>query len=238
MMRTAIRLVIALGVLALLAWGQSTDRYYLVLLRSAPDRKPIDKAEADRIQAAHMANIHAMADSGVLVAAGPFEDNPPVIRGLFVFRTGSLEEARRIALQDPTVVERRNVVDIFSWMGPAGIGEEYKRLHKADPKTPEDMGVHPFCLLAKAVDHPDRERLMREHAAYLGELRGKGKLAATGPSSGYGDVVEDADLPTHPRRRGPPVDGRRSGGEGRFVETGVPPLVEFRPRVALTARTS
>ena len=102
----------------------------------------------------------------------------------------SAEEARKIAEQDPTVVERRNTVDVFSWTGPAGIGVEHKRLHTADPNMPQDMGVHPFCLLSLNRDLPGRDPLLQQHANYIAGLRKNGKLAAAGPSSGYGDVVE------------------------------------------------
>src|SRR4051812_24882806 len=88
-----------------------TDLYYIVFLRRAPDLKPLAKAEGDRIQSAHMANIRSMAERGILVAAGPFGDTPPSISGVFLFKTASLEETRRIAEQDPTVVEHRNTVE-------------------------------------------------------------------------------------------------------------------------------
>src|SRR5258708_4865284 len=117
--------------------GPPLDLYYLVFLRPAADRKQIPKADLDRIQSAHMANIHSMADRGILVAAGPFADTPPDISGIFVFKTSSLDEARRIAAEDPTVAEHRNNAEVFAWRGPKGIGAEYARLHKEDPKTPE-----------------------------------------------------------------------------------------------------
>src|SRR5205807_768753 len=129
------------------AQTQSTDLYYLVFLRPDPARKPLTPADSERIQSAHMANIHAMADRGVLVVAGPFGDTPVTISGVFVFKAASLDDARHIAAEDPTVLEHRNLVDAYQWRGPAGIGAEYFRLHKQDPKTPEDMGVQPFCML-------------------------------------------------------------------------------------------
>src|SRR5690349_15738323 len=123
--------------------AQPTDRYQLIFLRPSPERKALPKEQMDKIQADHMANIHAMAERGVLVAAGPFGDTPATISGVFVFKAASLEEARKIAAADPTVVAGRNVVEAYTWRGPEGIGKEYVQLHKADPKTPEDMGVHP-----------------------------------------------------------------------------------------------
>src|SRR5579872_797577 len=123
------------------------DPYYLVFLRPDPARKPIAKEESERIMKAHMTNIRSMAARGILMAAGPFEDTPATISGIFVFRAASIEEARRIAAGDPTVVEHRNRVDVHPWRGPEGIGVEYFRLHKEHPETPENMGVHPLCLI-------------------------------------------------------------------------------------------
>ncbi len=162
----------------------ATDVYFLVFLRPDPDRKALAPEESERLQSAHMANIQAMAASGDLVAAGPFDDSQPKISGIFVFRRGgklgSAEDARRLAAQDPTVAAHRNTVDAYAWHGPRGIGEEYVRLHKADPKTPEDMGIHPLVMLYRGPSWLPDSPLLREHAEYLEALRRKGKLSARG----------------------------------------------------------
>jgi uncharacterized protein YciI len=176
-----------------LAADSATARYFVVFLRRSPDRKQLTKEEAERIQAAHMANIHKMAEDGVLVAAGPFEDMPPAISGIFVFKTDSLATAQRIAGQDPTVVEHRNTVDVHAWEGPAGIGEEYFRLHKLDPKTPENMQVHPLCIVlqgpAWGSSAQQQSAWMQEHKHYVEQLRAQGKLSAAGRIEDSGDFV-------------------------------------------------
>jgi uncharacterized protein YciI len=161
----------------------NTELYYLVFLRPAPDRKPLPRGEGERMQEAHMAHIRSMAARGVLVAAGPFGDTPPTISGVFLFRTASLAEARRIAEEDPTVTGLRNTVEVYAWRGPGGIGDEYRRLHREHPETPEGMGVQPFAILVQgpAWNSGDRTRLLDEHAAYAARLRREGKLAAAGP---------------------------------------------------------
>jgi uncharacterized protein YciI len=178
--------VVAGLLLSTLALGaQSSELYYLVFLRPAPDRKAVPQAEMERIQTAHMANIRSMADRGVLVAAGPFGDTPPTVSGVFVFRTGSLEEARTIASADPTVVEHRNTVEVLAWRGPKGIGEEYFRLHKADPKTPENMGIQPFFVLRRGTG----SEAARGHEEYIAELRRQGKIAAAGAVDGDPEIT-------------------------------------------------
>lgn len=188
---------------ALAAYAQTTDRqipaepgltrYYVVFLRPDPARKLISKADGERIQAAHMENIHKMADDGILAAAGPFEDTPTTISGMFVFKAGSLAEAQRIAAHDPTVLEHRNTVDVHVWLGPPGMGVEYFRLHKLDPSTPENMQVHPLCLLVHGAawdeKASERDSLRAAHASYMIQLRHDGKLGAAGSIEGPDDFL-------------------------------------------------
>ena len=166
------------------------QQYQIVFLRPDPGRKPLAKEEGERIQSAHMANIHSLADRGILVAAGPFDDKPHTISGVFFFKIASTDAALREAAKDPTVVEHRNTVEVLDWRGPAAIGDEYKRLHKEDPQTPEGMGVHPFLLLHRTGEWNQKAPALRDHAAYVAELLSKGKLAATGPVSAHATVAE------------------------------------------------
>ena len=162
---------------------------YVVFLRPDPARKPLTLEERQRIQDAHMANIQRMADEGVLVAAGPMEDQPVTISGIFVFKVPSLSEARRIAGLDPTVVHGRNTVDVHPWLGPAGIGEAYFRWRKRNPGAKDAMASHAFCLVLRGPawdggTHPDAE-----HEKFIASLRDAGALAAAGPVEGDPDLL-------------------------------------------------
>lgn len=170
-------------------WAQGTaasgsTRYYVAFLRPDPARKPLTNEEGERIQAAHMANIQKMAKDGVLISAGPFDDTPHTISGIFIFKVESLERAKEIALKDPTVVEHRNTIDVHAWDGPAGIGDEYFRLHKLDPKTPENMQIHPLCILMRAGPSDANRELLQEHVRYIEKLKADGKLNAAGRVDG------------------------------------------------------
>jgi uncharacterized protein YciI len=189
-----IRLAAALLFAAAVAAPQNTPPeptalYYVVFLRPDPARQSISKEEGERMQNAHMANIQKMADDGLLASAGPFENDPPPISGIFVMKAASLEEARRIAAEDPTVRGRRNTIDVHAWRGPAGIGDEYFRLHREHPETPQDMGEHPFFVLNRgaewsATPPPRRVVLLAEHQRYVEELRRAQRLAAAGTIEG------------------------------------------------------
>jgi uncharacterized protein YciI len=170
----------------------ATTRYFLVFLRPDPARKTLTTEEAERIQTAHMANIHKMADDGVLMSAGPFDDAQRTISGIFIFKVESLDRAKAIAANDPTVVEHRNTIDVHAWVGPAGIGDEYFRLHRLDPKTPENMQMHPFCMLLhgdKWESRRDRDEQLTAHERYISDLRARGKLGAGGRIEAPDDLV-------------------------------------------------
>jgi len=167
----------------------ATDVYYMVFLRPDPNRQRLPQADMERIQTAHMANINAMAARGVLIAAGPMEDTPPTISGIFVFKVASLDEATRIATQDPTVVEHRNTVDVVAWRGPRGIGEEYARLHREQPDAPVGMGVQPLFLMYRGPATAGRDEALKAHAAYLERLRADGKIGAAGPTEGNNELL-------------------------------------------------
>jgi len=165
------------------AAGES-ELYYLVFLRPDPGRKPIELAERQRIQAAHMANIQAMARAGILAAAGPMDDTPTAISGIFVLRAPSLGEASRIAAQDPTVAERRNTADVHPWLGPAGIGSGYFHWKKDNPGAKDVMAVHVLCLMKRGRAWTGEARSLEDHALYVESMRRAGLLAAAGDIDG------------------------------------------------------
>src|SRR5688572_11791984 len=87
-----------------------TTAYLAFLTRGdkwTPERTPA----TEEIQKGHMANIQRLADMKKLVVAGPFGDNGR-LRGIFVFKVASLEEARSLAATDPAVVAGRLALEI------------------------------------------------------------------------------------------------------------------------------
>jgi uncharacterized protein YciI len=95
--------------------------YELVFLRRPPDRRDFDDETAERIQREHLAFHAELRDSGRVVTNGPLRDPPDEsFRGLTFYRTGSLDETRRLAEQDPWVKAGGLVIDVVTWWCPAG----------------------------------------------------------------------------------------------------------------------
>jgi uncharacterized protein YciI len=93
--------------------------YYLAFLKRGPKWTPEITPETNALQEAHMANIRSMAAAGKLVIAGPFTKAPPYA-GVFVFKVGSLEEAKSLAEADPAVKAGRLVAEVHPWSVPKG----------------------------------------------------------------------------------------------------------------------
>src|ERR1700687_3088469 len=92
------------------------DKYALVLLRRGPKWSPQQTPESERIQQEHLGHLRKMWETGKLVVAGPFSDQPdPTLRGLCLYRVDSLDEARRWAQSDPAVQAGRLAVEAMTW---------------------------------------------------------------------------------------------------------------------------
>jgi len=95
---------------------------YFAFLKRGPNRKEGDdkNPEIQELQKAHIANIQRLAAMKKLLVAGPFGDNGD-LRGIFVFRVGSLEEAQSLCATDPMVKAGRLVVELHPWQIPEGV---------------------------------------------------------------------------------------------------------------------
>jgi len=93
---------------------------YLGFLSRGPKWTPEKTPATEELQKAHIANINRLAETKKLVMAGPFGDNGK-LRGIFVFKVGSLAEAKELAETDPSVKAGRLVIDVHPWMVPEGI---------------------------------------------------------------------------------------------------------------------
>lgn len=93
-------------------------QYYFVLLTKGPHRDQ-DSITADKIQAAHMANIQRLATEGKLIVAGPFMDDGEW-RGIFIFDAKDAKEVEAMLKTDMAVSSGRLRYEIHPWLTEKG----------------------------------------------------------------------------------------------------------------------
>ena len=93
---------------------------YLAFLTRGKKWTPEKTPTTEEIQKGHMANINRLAEMKKLVVAGPFGDNGR-LRGIFVFRVASVEEAKVLTATDPAIQAGRLAMEIHAWMVPEGV---------------------------------------------------------------------------------------------------------------------
>lgn len=77
-------------------------------------------AEAAEIQKGHLSYMDSLHAQGKLVMAGPFGDNS-AYRGVVVYRVASVDDAKKLAADDPAVKAGRLVIEARPWMTFKGI---------------------------------------------------------------------------------------------------------------------
>ncbi|MFN7054324.1 YciI family protein [Hyphomonas sp.] len=95
--------------------------YVLVLLMTGPmDAEIRDPETRGAIFAGHFANMQRLSDEGHLILAGPLGGENGR-RGLFLFNTADVEEARSWAATDPAVEAGIFTLEVSTWYGSASL---------------------------------------------------------------------------------------------------------------------
>ncbi|HYL94077.1 MAG TPA: YciI family protein [Alphaproteobacteria bacterium] len=159
------------------ATQQPAAQYFMVLLKRPASAPEISREAAEKLQEEHMANIHKMHDEHKLVIAGPFWEDG-VLRGIYVLKAASKDQALEWANSDPTIQAGRLLAEVHGpWaIRPTGIHET---------TTPNTLEMYSL-LLAKQGErwNPKAQgfqELVKQHVAYLTKLMDENRLALAGP---------------------------------------------------------
>ncbi|GAA1042202.1 hypothetical protein GCM10009557_67650 [Virgisporangium ochraceum] len=96
------------------------DHVSLVFLVRPADAPAVSDEEATALQDAHLAHQAALAERGLVLAAGPLVDQEDeLLRGICVLSVDA-ERARALYADDPAVRARRLAVQVATWMVPTG----------------------------------------------------------------------------------------------------------------------
>ena len=94
-------------------------KYVLVILKTGPNKMPAGSARSDMFKG-HFANIQRLAAEGKLALAGPF-DGTDDWRGMFIFATADIEQARQWVATDPVIINGEMVAEYHHYYGSAAL---------------------------------------------------------------------------------------------------------------------
>jgi uncharacterized protein len=167
------------------------EQYQLGLLMRGPKWTAEKTPEIQKIQEGHMANIARMAQMGKLFAAGPILDNGD-LRGIFIFRAASSEEARALAADDPAVKAERLKLEVLPWFGSKGIGVRAMEEYRKNPQMNWTMKRHHLALLKRGpqIEQPatEAEKIQLAHLWHIRRMMDEGKMLAAGPFMNNGEL--------------------------------------------------
>ncbi|MGE0128364.1 MAG: YciI family protein [Blastocatellales bacterium] len=167
------------------------EQYQFGLLMRGPKSSGGDTPEARKIQEGHMAHIGKMAQAGKLFAAGPILDNGD-LRGIFIFRAASIDEAKALAADDPAIKAGRLKLEILPWFGSKGIGVRAMEEHKKNPDMKWTMKKHHLVLLRRGAQtnqsESEAQKIMLDHLWRIRRMMDEGKMLAAGPFTNNGEL--------------------------------------------------
>ncbi len=123
-----------------LASSLGADEYgmkmYVFVVLKTGENKTTNQSFIDSCFAGHMKNIQQLAASKKLVIAGPFGSNSDSYRGLFIFNTESVEEAKKWMEGDPAVKADLLRPVMYPWYGSAALPMYLEYHQKIKQKSP------------------------------------------------------------------------------------------------------
>jgi uncharacterized protein YciI len=93
--------------------------YVFVILKTGPNKMP-EGAERTKMFQGHFANMSRLAAEKKLVMAGPL-DGVEGRRGIFIFATPDIDEAKRMVATDPVIINGEMVAEYHKLYGSAAL---------------------------------------------------------------------------------------------------------------------
>jgi uncharacterized protein YciI len=171
-----LRLFFSTLALLLVLHVSAQEKFMFVFLNNKADKEKLSEEAVAKIMEGHMANINRLAKEGKLLAAGPFEGGG----GMFIFKSGSLEEVNSWLATDPGVQAKRWNVEVLPYRPLIGsvcaVGEKYEMTTYAM--------IH-FQPQVYKFNIQDAASVTKEHEKFVQSFSHEGNVIAYGS---FGDL--------------------------------------------------
>jgi len=113
------------------------NRYFVAFLHKGPqfDALPEGSPARQEQHKNHITYIEEMVKTGKMVIFGPFADAGE-LRGMYIFKAASLEEAQELANKEPSVKTGFTVMRVYAWYTPSDLGGSASGSKPADKQGP------------------------------------------------------------------------------------------------------
>lgn len=194
-----------------------------IFLVQGDNKTPLQKDEAAKMQAAHIANLVRLWNEKKSPMAGPFGERGPM-RGVVVLGVKDRADVEPEFREDPFVKAGYLKVEAHRWMVPPG--------SFGAPEEPSSMSKYQFVLLKKgpnwsAATTAPTSAEHQAHVAYIRKLRDQGEVVLAGPLVDAGDLQglavfpgEDAEKTQALIARDPQVEAGRLVAERKLLYIG------------------
>jgi uncharacterized protein YciI len=160
------------------------QQFFFVLLKRPANAPQLTAEAGEKLQAAHLANITKLHQEKKLFVAGPLLDDT-TIRGIFVLKAVSKQQAQQWADSDPAVEAGRLAAEVH---GPWLIKPEAIRA----ASTPQSMEQYTVALMTRTekwdLAATAFQQARQAHLARLAKLSEDGIIAITGRIGEEGDL--------------------------------------------------
>jgi uncharacterized protein len=157
--------------------------FHMALLKRGPNWSSATTQDTQLLQQQHIAYAQSLLESGKAIISGPLNDDGD-IRGIYVLRAKSADEAKSWALADPLIISGRFIAEMHPWWS----ADVMKKATLPLKLTTVYLGLLSRGKKWTPEQTPETKQLQEAHLANINRLAALKKLVVAGPFGDDGNL--------------------------------------------------